>query len=109
MSITYKQLSRRPQVFLRASGVTKDIFDEIIHMTINKDKKLSQEDLEICLIDATEQKTQRPSTTDQKPFYSGKKKQHTLKTEIKRTPQGKITNVSKSVPGATHDYNLAKI
>lgn len=178
MSLSYKHLSRYPQVFLRASGVTKDIFDEILKklkplwdkeiigtykrpgrhfkmaledivlmtfiyyrtyssmvwigflfglnesnvsrligraepllakiMTINKEKMLTKEDLEACLIDATEQKTQRPSTTDQKPFYSGKKKQHTIKTEIKTTPKGKITNVSKSVPGATHDYALRK-
>lgn len=77
-------------------------------MNIDKEKILSKEDLEACLIDATEQKTQRPSNTDQKPFYSGKKKQHTIKTEIKTTLTGKIISVSKSVPGATHDYALRK-
>jgi len=179
MSLTYKQLSKKPEVFLRASGITKAMFDEIIEklrplwdkeitgvykrpgryfkmpledmvlmaliyyrtytsmvwigflfnlnesnvsrlirrvepllakiMTINKTKKLSKEDLEACLIDATEQRTQRPSTEDQKPFYSGKKKQHTIKTEMKTTLEGKITNVSESVPGAMHDYALRKL
>ena len=42
-------------------------------MTINKNRELSEGELQACLIDATEQKTQRPSTEDQKPFYSGKK------------------------------------
>lgn len=77
-------------------------------MIINKTKELSKEDLEACLIDATEQKIQRPSTTNQKPFYSGKKKQHTIKTEMKTTLKGEITHISESVPGATHDYILRK-
>lgn len=77
-------------------------------MTINKNRELSEGELQACLIDATAQKIQRPSTEDQKPFYSGKKKQHTIKTEMKTTLKGKITNVSESVPGATHDYALRK-
>lgn len=179
MSLTYKRLAKSPVSFLRASGVTVTMFDEIIEklrplwdeeiigvykrpgryfkmpledivlmalvyyrtytsmvwigflfnlnesnvsrlisrvepllariITINKTKELTKEDLVACLIDATEQKTQRPSTTDQKPFYSGKKKQHTIKTEIKTTLQGKITHVSESVPGAMHDYALRKL
>lgn len=179
MSLTYKQLSKKPEVFLLASGITVSMFDEVMGklkplwekeiigvykrpgryfkisledivlmaliyyrtytsmvwigflfnlnesnvsrsisrvepllakiMTINKEKSISKQDLEACLIDATEQKTHRPSTEDQKPFYSGKKKQHTIKTELKTTPKGKITNVSKSVPGAMHDYTLRKL
>lgn len=179
MSLTYKRLAPYPEVFLRVSGITKDMFDEIVEklkplwekeikgvykrpgrnfkmpiedivlmalmyyrtyttmiwlgflfnlngstvsrlilrvepllakiMTINKNRELSEEELQACLIDATEQKTQRPSTEDQKPFYSGKKKQHTIKTEMKTTLQGKITNVSESVPGSMHDYTLRKL
>lgn len=178
MSLTYKHLSCYPEVFLRTSGITIAMFDEIIEkltplwgkeikgvykrpgrnfkmsladivlmaliyyrtytsmvwigflfnlnesnvsrlisrvepilakiMTINKEKMLSKEDLETCLIDATEQKTQRPSKENQKPFYSGKKKQHTIKTEMKTTLKGQITNISKSVPGSMHDYALRK-
>lgn len=179
MSLTYKRLAPYPEIFLRVSGITKDMFDEVIEklkplwdkeikgvyrrpgrnfkmpiedivlmalmyyrtyttmiwlgflfnlngstvsrlilrvepllakiMSINKDRELSEEELQACLIDATEQKTQRPSTEDQKPFYSGKKKQHTIKTEMKTTLKGKITNVSESVPGSVHDYTLRKL
>lgn len=179
MSLTYKHLSRYPAVFLRVSGITITMFEEITEklkplwekeikgaykrpgrnfkrpiedivlmaliyyrtyttmiwlgflfnlngstvsrlinrvepllakiMTINKERAMSEEDLQACLIDATEQKTQRPSTEDQKPFYSGKKKQHTIKTEMKTTLKGEITNISESVPGAMHDYALRKL
>lgn len=179
MSLTYKGLASYPEVFLRVSGITKDMFDEIIEklkplwekeikgvykrpgrnfkmpiedivlmalvyyrtyttmiwlgflfnlngstvsrlilrvepllakiMTINKNRELCEEELQACLIDATEQKTQRPSIEKQKPFYSGKKKEHTLKTEVKTTMKEKITNVSESVPGAMHDYALRKL
>ena len=179
MSLSYKGLSEFPHVFLRATGITKDMFDEVIKrvvplwekdvkgvykrpgrnfkmsledivlmaliyyrtytsmvwigflfninesnvsrlikrvepllakiMTIDKAKSMSQEELQRCLIDATEQKIQRPSTEDQKPFYSGKKKQHTFKTEIQVIPEGKIVHVSKSVPGSMHDFALHKL
>lgn len=179
MSLTYRHLSKKPAVFLRAGGITVALFEEVMEqlkplwekeikgvykgpgrnfkmtledivlmaliyyrtytsmvwigflfnlnesnvsrlitrvepllariMTINKDRILSEEDVQQCLIDASEQKTQRPSSVDQKPYYSGKKKQHTIKTEIKTTIDGKITNVSKSVPGAIHDYMLRKL
>lgn len=75
-------------------------------VAINKNRTLSQEDVE-QLIDATEQPIERPKQ-GQKKYYSGKKKRHTLKTEIRTTLKGKIIHVSKAYPGATHDFALHK-
>jgi DDE superfamily endonuclease len=56
------------------------------------------------VIDSREQKVERPKGYDrQKPFYSGKKKCHTIKAQIAVTPEGRIASVSESVPGTTHD------
>jgi len=81
------------------------------------------------VIDAKEQRLQRPKNpktasregeeTDtassareanvQKPYYSGKKKCHTLKTQIGVRPDGTIVAVSDSVPGGTyHDLTLLR-
>lgn len=65
------------------------------------------------VIDTKEQRIQRPTSTPendaQKPYYSGKKKCHTLKTEIGVLPDGQIGAVSPSVPGgATHDLVLLR-
>lgn len=65
------------------------------------------------VIDAKEQRIRRPTSSkdndQQKPFYSGKKKTHTLKNQIAVTPQGKIGAVSGSVPGGLyHDLTLLR-
>lgn len=65
------------------------------------------------VIDAKEQRIQRPKSTkeddQQKPYYSGKKKCHTVKNQIAVEPDGSIGTVSDSVPGgATHDVTLAR-
>jgi hypothetical protein len=70
------------------------------------------------VIDATEQRVQRPQAGQdddgqpqdrQKPYYSGKKKTHTLKTQVAVAPDGRIEAVSASVPGgATHDLTLLR-
>ncbi|MGQ9586383.1 MAG: transposase family protein [Anaerolineae bacterium] len=70
------------------------------------------------VIDAKEQRVRRPKGTKdakgqmqdhQKPYYSGKKKAHTLKTQIAVRPDGLIEAVSQSVPGgATHDITLLR-
>jgi DDE superfamily endonuclease len=65
------------------------------------------------VIDAKEQRIQRPKSTkeddQQKPYYSGKKKGHTLKNEIAVQPDGRIGAVSDSVPGgANHDLTLLR-
>ena len=74
------------------------------------------------VIDAKEQRIQRPKsgrddqgqprpkgTRRQKPYYSGKKKTHTLKNQVAIRPDGQIEAVSVSVPGgATHDLTLLR-
>jgi hypothetical protein len=63
------------------------------------------------VIDGKEQRVQRPqqSYEAQKPYYSGKKKTHTVKTQIAVGPDGLIESVSETVPGgATHDVTLLR-
>jgi hypothetical protein len=65
------------------------------------------------VIDAKEQRIQRPKSSKeddrQKPYYSGKKKCHTLKNEIAVRPDGRIGAISASVPGgAVHDLTLLR-
>lgn len=76
-------------------------------MAIQKCKKLSKEDIENLIIDATEQPIERPKRR-QKPYYSGKKKRHTMKTEIRVNRAGRIVHVSKSHPGSVHDFTVFK-
>jgi hypothetical protein len=68
-------------------------------------------DLEV-LVDATEQRIRRPKSTPeqntQQAYYSGKKKKHALKTQIAIAPDGRILEVSASVPGATSDLTLLR-
>lgn len=63
------------------------------------------------VIDAKEQRIGRPKSDKdnnaQKPYYSGKKKAHTLKSQVAVCPDGTIGALSKSVPGgANHDLTL---
>jgi len=60
------------------------------------------------IIDSKEQRVNRPTGYDaQKPYYSGKKKAHTVKTQVVVDPCGRIESVSDSVPGgANHDLPL---
>lgn len=60
------------------------------------------------VIDSFEQKIQRPKDpTERDGFYSGKKKTHTLKSQIAVNEEtGAIVDVSDSVPGPTSDINL---
>jgi len=67
------------------------------------------------VIDAKEQRVQRPGGEDgegnsrQRPFYSGKKKAHTLKTQVAVAPDGSFQSVGKSVPGSVHDLTLLRL
>ena len=77
-------------------------------MAITKTRHLSQEEVEEIIIDATEQQIERPKK-GQKAFYSGKKKRHTNKTEIRILPKGRIVHVSKTKPGAVHDFEVEPV
>jgi hypothetical protein len=59
------------------------------------------------IVDATEQPTYRPTDRDtQKRYYSGKKKRHTLKTQVLVLPDGTVAGFSDTVPGSQHDKSL---
>jgi DDE superfamily endonuclease len=62
------------------------------------------------LIDSKEQRVNRPKGHDaQGPYYSGKKKAHTVKTQVVVDPCGRVESVSDSVPGgANHDLPLLR-
>lgn len=61
------------------------------------------------IIDAKEQAVRRPSGWEgQKPFYSGKKKRHTVKNQVACTPAGRIASVSRTAPGRTHDLTVLR-
>ena len=76
-------------------------------MAISKTRHLSEEEIRHMIVDATEQPIERPFR-GQKKWYSGKKKRHTVKTEVRITNRGPIVKVSKSVPGSVHDFALFK-
>ncbi len=60
------------------------------------------------LIDTFEQPVQRPKKR-QKRYYSGKKKRHTLKSQVAVDEEtGAIVDVAASVPGPTADLKLLK-
>jgi hypothetical protein len=59
------------------------------------------------IIDAKEQRINKPQGEErQRPYYSGKKKAHTVKTQVVIDTRGRIEAVSESVPGSTHDLTL---
>ena len=62
------------------------------------------------IVDSFEQPVQRPQDpSEQKRYYSGKKKRHTLKSQIAVDAQtGYIVEVSDSVPGPTADITLLR-
>jgi hypothetical protein len=60
------------------------------------------------LVDSLEQPIDRPSDNEeQKKFFSGKKKQHTVKNQIVSLPEGKdIIDIKVGYPGPTADIKL---
>ncbi len=62
-----------------------------------------------ALVDATEQQVYRPGKSNQerKKYYSGKKKQFTLKTQFVTDGEHHILVISVSVPGASNDKRLS--
>jgi len=62
---------------------------------VKREQRLSREDTEAVMLDCTEQPIQRlGDDASQREHYSGKKKQHTLKTEYIVTEKGHIAGVS---------------
>jgi hypothetical protein len=62
-----------------------------------------------AFVDATEQEIPRPkSKLKRKTHYSGKKKKHTVKTQITVNKDGLIVHMTRHAKGSTHDYALFK-
>ncbi len=61
------------------------------------------------LIDATEQETYKPKDkTKRKGHYSGKKKRHTLKTQVTTSRSGLLLHVSRAIAGKVNDLTLLR-
>lgn len=76
-------------------------------VALSKRKKLSKQEVEYLILDATEQPIERPQKK-QRLYYSGKKKYHSLKTEIRVNLKGQIVHVSQTRPGSVHDFEIFK-
>ncbi len=62
-----------------------------------------------AFLDATEQEIPRPKNKrNRKTHYSGKKKKHTVKTQITVNKDGLIVHKTRHAKGSTHDYALFK-
>jgi hypothetical protein len=62
-----------------------------------------------AFLDATEQEIPRPKNKRRrKSYYSGKKKKHTVRTQIITNKDGLIIHITGHVHGRKHDYDLFK-
>jgi hypothetical protein len=102
---------RNAQLNVRAVLATLDTIDDFPFDRPNRDRKKLPSAAAVMaafpevgvLIDSKEQRVNRPTGYDaQKPYYSGKKKAHTVKTQVVVDPCGQIEGVSDSVPGGAH-------
>lgn len=63
----------------------------------------------IAIIDSFEQEIPRPQNKRRrKSYYSGKRKKHTVKTQLTVNKEGVITHRTDHVNGRRHDYDLFK-
>src|SRR6266542_249876 len=109
---------RNAQLNVRAVLDILDTLDDFPFDRPTRDRKKLRSAAEVIaafpqvrvIIDGKEQRTNRHTGYDvQKPYYSGKKKTHTLKNQVVVDPCGRIETVSASVPGgANHDLTLLR-
>lgn len=90
--------SRVCRYFVRLRPAVEPVFN-----LPTKKADLSGEEIVKLIVDATEQRTERRKKGC---GYSGKKKAHTIKTQIVVDSVGTIHHISASVPGAMHDKKL---
>lgn len=76
-------------------------------ISIKKDLSLTSEKILELIADVMAQPIQRPKR-GQRKSYSGKKKRHTMKTELVIDSTGKIYNSSQSYRGRIHDFRIRK-
>ena len=63
----------------------------------------------LSFIDSTEQQIPRPADKRRKKeYYSGKKKRHTVKTQLMVNNRGFIIHKTNHKRGCGHDYNIYK-
>lgn len=84
--------------FAKIRPITETVFDLPV-----RNADLREEEIMRLVVDATEQRTER---RDKGCGYSGKKKAHTIKTQIVVDDRGDIRHISPSVPGSIHDKKL---
>ena len=84
--------------FAKIRPIAEAVFDLPIRNT-----DLREEEIMRLVVDATEQRTER---RNRGCGYSGKKKAHTIKTQIVADKKGDIRHISSSVPGNIHDKKL---
>jgi hypothetical protein len=109
---------RNAQLNVRAVSEVLDALDSFPFDRPARDRRKLRSAAEVMaafpqvrlIIDAKEQRINRPQGFEaQKPYYSGKKKAHTLKTQVVVDPCGRIETISDSVPGgANHDLTLLR-
>jgi DDE superfamily endonuclease len=109
---------RDAQLNVRGALAVLDTLDDFPFGRPGRDRKKLRSAAEVmaafpavrAVIDSKEQRVNRPAGYDaQKPYYSGKKKAHTVKTQVAVDPRGRIEAVSPSVPGgANHDLPLLR-
>ena len=75
-------------------------------LKIKPERLLSENDLQLLIVDATEQRIERPK--NQRDYYSGKTHACTIKTEVVIEPNGRILRVSKPYEGRVHDFEIRK-
>jgi DDE superfamily endonuclease len=107
---------RNAQLNVRDALATLDTIDDFPFDRPGRDRKKLRSLTEVMaafpevrvVIDSKEQRVNRPRGHDaQKPYYSGKKKAHTVKTQVVVDVCGRIESVGDSVPGgANHDLTL---
>lgn len=69
--------------------------------------KWSPDEVETLIVDSFETPIKRPSNNEkQKRLYSGKKKRHTLKTQIMTDEKGRILDIKSGCRGAKSDVKL---
>jgi hypothetical protein len=90
--------SRVCRYFARVRPAVESVFN-----LPTKKGDLSEEEILQLVVDATEQRTERRKKGC---GYSGKKKAHTVKTQIVVDKKGNIVHISKSVSGNIHDKKL---
>lgn len=94
--------------------ILKQALDDMGVMPERNPKKFkahekNRNDAMVAIIDGTERRRQRPKQSEKQALhYSGKKKAHTDKNVIIATAQKKrISYLSKTYPGKTHDKKVA--